>query len=179
MKPEDVLNFWFKEISSQQQFGSDPEFDHIIRERFLKIFELIMQGGWSKHRRTAEGRLAEIIVLDQFSRNMFRNQSEAFSADSLALRLAKEAVAAGADQELSVSEKAFLYMPYMHSEEKQDHEVAVKLFSQPGLENNLKFEYLHKKIIDRFGRYPHRNQILGRTSTPEEVEFLKEKNSSF
>jgi uncharacterized protein (DUF924 family) len=177
--PQDVLNFWFKEIDPKRQFTSDPQFDQLIRERFLKTWQAIQNKETESWRSTPEGRLAEIIVLDQFSRNMFRGTAEAFLADGLALELAKQAVQVGADQKLSVQQKPFLYMPYMHSENKADHEVAVRLFSQPGLENNLKYEFLHKKIIDRFGRYPHRNQALGRNSTPEEIEFLKEKGSSF
>lgn len=133
--------------------------------------------GW---RKTAHGRLAEIIVLDQFSRNMYRDQPQSFAADPMALVLAQEAVFLGADKKLKTpQEQAFLYMPYMHSESEIIHEVALDLFSQPGLENNYAFELKHKEIIDRFGRYPHRNDILGRQSTAEELAFLKEPGSSF
>jgi uncharacterized protein (DUF924 family) len=120
-----------------------------------------------------------VIVLDQFSRNMFRNQPQAFAWDPLSLALAQEAVAVGADQELTPQERSFLYMPYMHSESLIIHQVAIKLFEANGIEGNLKFEIAHMKIIERFGRYPHRNQILGRTSTPKELEFLKQPGSSF
>jgi len=125
------------------------------------------------------GRLAEIILIDQFSRNIFRDTPEAFSADAVALVLAQEAIAAGADQQLETKERAFLYMPYMHSESRAIHEQAAQLFDQPGLEYNLEFEHKHKVIIDRFGRYPHRNAILGRTSTAEELDFLEGPDSSF
>ncbi|EOA3786486.1 DUF924 family protein, partial [Vibrio vulnificus] len=103
----------------------------------------------------------------------------AFAQDPLALALAQEAVALGADGELSLQEKSFLYMPYMHSESPFIHQEAVRLFAQPGLEHNYDFELRHKAIIDQFGRYPHRNAILGRKSTPEEVEFLKQPGSGF
>lgn len=179
MAANDILNFWFHEIEPKQQFSSDPKFDLQIRTRFLNVYESVVKGETVDWRNSPKGRLAEIIVLDQFSRNMFRNKPEAFSADALALRLAKEAVKVKADLELPFNQSAFIYMPYMHSENKEDHEVAVLLFSKPGMENSLKFELLHKKIIDRFGRYPHRNEVLGRVSTPEEIEFLKEKGSSF
>ena len=125
------------------------------------------------------GRLAEIIVLDQFSRNMFRDSALAFANDTLALALSQEAVASGADKSLSAVEKSFLYMPYMHSESVQIHEIAVELFAREGLQNNLDFEIKHKKIIDRFGRYPHRNAVLGRVSTDEEIKFLAQPGSSF
>lgn len=127
----------------------------------------------------ASGRLAEIIVLDQFSRNIHRGQARAFACDPLALALAQTAVAVKADRELEVGRRAFLYMPYMHSESPAIHVLAVSLFGQPGLEGNLDFELRHKEIIDRYGRYPHRNAILGRPSTTEEMDFLKTPGSSF
>ena len=118
-------------------------------------------------------------MLDQFSRNMFRDTAGAFAWDAMALVLSQTAVAIGVDQHLEPRQRAFLYMPYMHSESPLIHEIAVNLFSQPGLENNLEFENKHKAIIDRFGRYPHRNQVLGRTSTAEETAFLMQPGSSF
>ncbi len=111
---------------------------------------------------------------------MYRDSPDAFAADSQAIELAKLAIEKGQDKEIKDPDQlAFLYMPLMHSESKEVHEMAVKLFKQPGLEQNYEFELKHKAIIDRFGRYPHRNQVLGRQSTPEEIEFLKEKDSSF
>ena len=118
-------------------------------------------------------------MLDQFSRNINRGEAQAFANDALALGLAQEAVAAGADRLLAPAERAFLYMPYMHSESAAIHALAVALFSQPGLEHNLDFELRHKAIIDRFGRYPHRNAVLGRASTAEEAAFLQTPGSSF
>ncbi len=118
-------------------------------------------------------------MIDQFSRNLHRQSALAFAWDPLALALAQEAVALGVDGQLPVERRAFLYLPYMHSESHVIHEQAVALYSQEGLENNLDFEHRHKAIIDRFGRYPHRNAALGRKSTPEEVAFLAEPGSSF
>jgi len=177
--PQDVIKFWFEELGPEMRFAKNADLDRKIRERFLETFRAVVAGETAGWRKTPEGRLAEIIVLDQFSRNMFRDSAEAFSADKLALRLAQEAVSTGDDQQLTIEQRAFLYMPYMHSEDRQIHKEAVKLYSLKGLEFNLKFEHMHKKIIDRFGRYPHRNKILGRESTPEEIEFLKQEVSSF
>lgn len=179
MDPQEVLNFWFKEASPQQRFAKDLEFDQRIRWRFSEIYQDAKAEKTKTWRKISQGRLAEIIILDQFSRNMFRDKPEAFATDALALRLAQEAVAIKADQEIPIEQRLFLYMPYMHSENAKIHEQAVELFSQPGLEKALEYEWIHKRIIDRFGRYPHRNKILNRISTAEEVEFLKEKNSSF
>lgn len=123
--------------------------------------------------------MAEIIILDQFSRNMFRETPRSFSHDVQALVLAQEAVALGLDAELPTEQRTFLYMPYMHSESLRIHEEAVRLFTLNGVKENLDFEYRHKVIIERFGRYPHRNAILGRESSPEEVAFLNEPGSSF
>lgn len=130
-------------------------------------------------RATAEGRLAEIIVLDQFSRNLYRDHAESFAQDALALALAQEAIQLNLDQQLSPEQRSFLYMPFMHSESKIIHIQALQLFEELGNPLNLDFEKKHKVIIDRFGRYPHRNQILGRSSTAEEIEFLKQPNSHF
>lgn len=179
MTPQEVIHFWFEELDPKQRFAKSDELDQTIRDRFLQIRQEILNGNTAAWRETPEGRLAEIIVLDQFSRNMFRDSPKAFEGDSLALELAEAAVATGDDMKLPSEQRAFLYMPYMHSEDRHVHEQAVKLFSQKGLEYNLKYEMMHKKIIDRFGRYPHRNQLLGRVSTAEELEFLKEPGSSF
>jgi len=175
--PQDILKFWFEEIDPKQWWKKDPVFDQLIIQRFSAVHARAARCELFEWRTQAGGRLAEVIVLDQFSRNMFRDTAQSFACDALALVLAQEAVAAGADQALTPSERSFLYMPYMHSESPAIHEVAVRLFR--GLEKNLEFEMKHKAIIDRFGRYPHRNAILGRTSTPEEIEFLKQPGSGF
>jgi len=174
-----VLDFWFEEIDPSYWFKKDEQFDAHLKRRFALVYRDVLAGLSASWRSYPEGRLAEIIVLDQFSRNMFRETPQSFSADELALHLARECVRVGDDQKLSTIQSAFVYMPYMHSENPAIHVEAVKLFSQEGLEENLKFELMHKEIIDRFGRYPHRNKILGRTSTQEEIEFLKLPGSSF
>ncbi|MEK2647040.1 DUF924 family protein [Bdellovibrio sp. BCCA] len=174
-----VLDFWFEEIDPSFWFMKDDLFDQQIRTRFSKTYDYVVAGNSAGWRQTPEGRLSEVIVLDQFARNMFRDTPKAFAADPLALHLAQEAVRVGDDQKISLEQRSFIYMPYMHSEDPEVHKKAVELFSQKGLENGLKYEILHKNIIDRFGRYPHRNRVLGRTSTPEEIEFLKTPGSSF
>jgi uncharacterized protein (DUF924 family) len=179
MTANEILNFWFQEINPKLWFTKDPAFDEQVRARFLTLHAQANRCETFLWRKTPEGRLAEILVLDQFPRNMFRDQPAAFASDSLALALSQEAVAQGCDRQMTLQQKIFLYMPHMHSESSLVHEQAVKLFTQPGLESNLDFEMRHKKIIDRFGRFPHRNAILGRVSTAEELEFLKQPGSGF
>lgn len=176
---ETVLDFWFQEATPRQWWAKSGEFDRLIESRFAALLASAARCELSAWRTTARGRLAEIIVLDQFSRNIHRDHPAAFACDALALALAQEAVAAGADKELPEAQRAFLYMPYMHSESPLIHLQAVALFSQPGMTDNLDFELRHKAIIDRFGRYPHRNALLGRVSTPEETAFLQMPGSSF
>ena len=174
-----ILDFWFNEITPAQRWKVDAAFDELIHTRFQSIHSAANRCELYQWRCEPRGRLAEIIVLDQFSRNMYRETPAAFASDPLALVLAQEAVAVGADKSLSPDERVFLYMPYIHSESRDIHEVAVRLFAALGLEKNLDFEIRHKAIIDRFGRYPHRNAILGRVSTAEEIAFLKEPGSRF
>ena len=150
-----------------------------MTEQFSEILEQASQAELWSWRKTAEGRLAEIIVLDQFSRNIFRGTARAFAQDSLALALAQEAISLDLDKQLSPEQRAFLYMPFMHSESRLIHEYAFKLFQRLGNPSNLEYEIKHKIIIERFGRYPHRNQILGRESTEEELSFLTQPDSSF
>ncbi|WP_439509283.1 DUF924 family protein [Marinimicrobium koreense] len=174
-----VLRFWFEELTPKQWFTKSKSLDRTINDRFGHLLEQAKYGELWAWRDTPEGRLAEVIVLDQFSRNIYRDLPEAFAQDALALVLAQEAVRQGADQALEPQARAFLYMPYMHSESAVIHQQALTLFDLPGLENNLKFEIRHWEIIERFGRYPHRNDILGRESTEEERRFLQEPGSSF
>ncbi|MEN9868851.1 MAG: hypothetical protein RL748_4441 [Pseudomonadota bacterium] len=176
---QEIIKFWFEEIKPSQWWKKDKSFDQIISERFSDIHAVVARCECFDWRQHARGRLAEIIVLDQFSRNMFRDSARAFAYDSLALALAQEAVAAGADLLLNQSERSFLYMPYMHSESLKIHAIATELFEENGLQNNIDFELKHRNVIEQFGRYPHRNAILGRESTAEELEFLKQPGSRF
>jgi uncharacterized protein (DUF924 family) len=177
--PEDILHFWFHEAGPQAWWKKSDRFDALIKRKFLDLHRAAHNGELWSWRQRDRGRLAEIIVLDQFSRNMFRDQAQAFASDALALALAQEAVLQKVGAQWPVERQMFLYMPYMHSESPVVHEQAFELFDRPGLEDNFDFELRHKAIIDRFGRYPHRNAVLGRQSTPEEIAFLKEPGSSF
>jgi uncharacterized protein (DUF924 family) len=175
MKPEEVLHFWFEEAGPDKWFTRDPAFDEEVRVRFSAAYEAAAAGELFEWRRDAPGRLAEIIILDQFARNLFRDSARAFAADPVALVLAQEAVGLGAHNALS-ERKAVLLMPYMHSESRRVHEVAIRLFADT---DSFEYEVRHKAIIDRFGRYPHRNALLGRECTAEERAFLKTPGSSF
>lgn len=179
MMAHTVLDFWFKEIDAKQWWTKSAEFDQLIASRFGSLHAAAARCELHPWRETPPGRLAEIIVLDQFSRNMYRGQPQAFACDALALALAQTAVATQADAVLEIQQRAFVYMPYMHSESPLIHSAAQALFSQAGLESSLASEHHHKAIIERFDRYPHRNAILGRPSTTEELEFLATPCSSF
>jgi len=176
---QNVLKFWFEEIEPGLWWSSSPEFDDQVRSRFLSTLQQAAQGELYGWRKEPGGRLAEVIVLDQFSRHIHRDTPMAFAQDPMALALAQEALSAGAEDAHSAVERSFLYLPFMHSESRRIHEVAERLYRANGLGTNYEFELRHKAIIDRFGRYPHRNKILGRDSTPEEIEFLKQPGSGF
>ena len=176
---QDVLSFWFDEVEAKSWWAVDPDFDALIRSRFGDTLRRAGQGELAAWRDAAEGRLAEIIVLDQFSRNIHRGSPLAFAHDPMALTLAQWAVAEGSQLELDSTRRNFLLMPWMHSESRAVHEVAESLFRQHASKRTCDVELRHKAIVDRFGRYPHRNEILGRDSTAEEIEFLKQPGSSF
>ena len=174
-----VIHFWFHELTFKDWFSKNQPLDDTICRRYGVLHGHAAQGELYQWRSSPIGRLAEIIVLDQFSRNIYRDDPRAFAQDQMALALAQEAIAHRLDRNFSTAQKMFLYMPFMHSESKLIHAKAVQLFSTPGLENNLDYEMRHKEIIDRFGRYPHRNKVLGRVSSPEELRFLKDPKNSF
>lgn len=173
MTPSDILKFWFEELTPKQRFAKDEKLDELIINRYTDIHTCAVNSEIDHWRQSPQGRLAEIIVLDQFSRNMFRGDARSWQYDSQALDLARAAVTSGDDARIEQSRRSFVYMPYMHSESKEVHEEAVMLFENLGNAETLKYEMLHKKIIDTFGRYPHRNKVLGRESTPAELEYLK------
>lgn len=176
---QEILKFWFEEIKPSQWFTKDDSFDQLIADRFSDVHSRAVHCELYDWRENAQGRLAEIIVLDQFSRNMFRESPLAFKNDPLALVLSQEAIALDMHKLLTPVERSFMYLPFMHSESIKIHDIAIDLYSQPGMESNLEWEIKHKKIIEKFGRYPHRNEVLGRKSTEEELEFLKGPGSSF
>ena len=175
----DILAFWFEEPQRKMWWTVDPVFDRQIKDRFHHLLYQAAQGELFSWRKEPKGRLAEIIVLDQFSRNIYRNTPAAFTQDPMALVLAQEAVSVGAHHSLLSDERGFLFLPYMHSESRQIHVQAEALYREHAEPYNYEFELKHKAIIDRFGRYPHRNRVLGRVSSAEEIEFLKQPGSSF
>lgn len=176
---DEVLGFWFEDLEPADWWRKSAVLDARIATRFGDLHRRASRCELWAWRGSADGRLAEILVLDQFSRNIYRDRPEAFAQDALALALAQEAIAVGADQALTPDRRAFVYLPFMHSESLVIHAEAVRLFSSPGMETNLDFERQHLVIIERFGRYPHRNAILGRESTPEELAFLAQPGSGF
>ncbi len=176
---EEVLSFWFEESTPKQWFEKNSKFDLAITKRFSHVCERAAQGELAYWRVSIRGRLAEIIVLDQFSRNLWRDTPKCFAQDCMALALAQEAIKQHDYNLLTLSQRKFILMPFMHSESSFIHLQAVELFRMLGDDNTLDYEMRHKAIIDKFGRYPHRNEILGRPSTKEEIEFLMQPNSSF
>ncbi len=176
--PNTVNRFWFDEAGPKRWFKRSDDFDQLCRAKFLTTLEKARRGECWQWRVSPGGRCAEIIVLDQFSRNLFRNTPQAFSQDPMALALAQEAVASGDDLAMTADERYFTYMPYMHSESLAVHDEALRLFSDLGNKEALRYEKLHRELIERFGRYPSRNSILGRESTDEERRHL-EKHGGF
>ncbi len=176
---QSVLDFWFSEENRSKWFIKSDTFDKVIKKQFADIWQAACEGLLDGWRQSIEGRLAEIIVLDQFSRNLCRNDARAFAQDAMALILAQEAIRHPEFKNLQQDKRKFILMPFMHSESKEIHNRALSLFEALGDPHTLEFEIKHKKIIDRFNRYPHRNEVLGRPSTQEELRFLKEPGSSF
>jgi uncharacterized protein (DUF924 family) len=186
MSYDDVLTFWFGALdetgrSDQAHMArwwkKDPAFDQELRDRFGALHAAITRGEHADWIESARGRLATILVLDQFSRNMFRGAPGMFASDARALELTVDGLDRGMDQELTPAERQFFYMPLMHSEDLAAQERCVELFAT--FAENQKFAVQHRDIVKRFGRFPHRNEILGRTSTPEEIAFLTQPGSSF
>ena len=172
MKARDILDFWFSEHARDFWFRSTPDFDQEITAHFAEILGDARQGLLSDWQQSAEGALALVILMDQFPRNMFRGQPDSFSTETEVLLIAERAINSGLDAQLSDEQKVFLYLPYMHSELTTHQERSVSLFEQANLTDNLKWAKHHRDIVSRFGRFPHRNAILGRLSTAEEEEWL-------
>lgn len=168
---QDVLDFWFVTHGQDDWFGGKPEFDAELAAQFADTHAAVARGEVWQWRATPEGRLAELIVLDQFSRQLHRDSPEAFAQDKMALALAQEALAAGADQAIPLERRMFLFMPFQHAESLVIQDEGVKHFAQFG-DDMLKFMTDHRDTIARFGRFPFRNKALGRRSTPEEVAYM-------
>lgn len=176
---DDILRFWFQETPEASWWKVDPAFDALLRDRFQALLAQAAAGELQAWRGSARGRLAEVLVLDQFPRNIHRGTPRAFAHDPMALVLSQEAVRSGALAELPPVQRSFLLLPWMHSESAAIHAQAEILYRDHAPPENHQFELRHKAIIDRFGRYPHRNAILGRQSTPAELDFLQQPGSGF
>ena len=174
-----VLDFWFTESGPEKWFVKDQNFDDEIRDRFGPAYRRAHDGKLDEWTETPEGCLALIILLDQFPRNLFRDDPRAFDSDAKARAVLQYALDRGYDKALDTRQRQFLYMPLQHSEGRPDQALSVKLNATLGNDDVLKFAHAHKDIIDRFGRFPHRNAVLGRESTAEETEFLTQPGSSF
>ncbi len=168
----DLNTFWFSEPARARWFDSTPEFDEMLRERFLSLWESARAGALSEWESTPDGALAMVIVLDQLPLNMFRDDPRSFATEAASRAVAGRAIDRGFDRSLTPEQQSFLYMPYMHSEDLSDQDRSVALFEAAGLSRNLEFARHHREIVKRFARFPHRNAILGRSSTPEEQVWL-------
>lgn len=175
--PEDVLAFWFADETRSKWFASTPEFDALVRDRFEATWQSAVRGELDHWQTTADGTLALAIVLDQFPRNMYRGEARAFASGDQAIALTRHAIRQGIDQQIDHSRLAFLYLPLMHSEDPADQDQSVQLFEAAGLETNLRFARHHRDIVRRFGRFPHRNAMLGRASTDDELSYLSSKEA--
>ncbi len=175
--PRQIIDFWFADGTRKFWFKSTPEFDRELSERYQDTWEQASRGELNHWLQTAEGCLALVIVLDQFPLNMFRGNAQSFASEVQSRDVATVAIEQGLDKVLPVEQLAFLYMPYMHSEALEDQKLALELFAQPGLESNLRFAHHHHAIVEKYGRFPHRNAALGRTSTDAEIEYLNSKEA--
>ena len=175
---EDVISFWFEEISPKQQFVKDEQFDAEIKRRFGPLHASLKEDA-SSFTNTPQGALATILVFDQFSRNMFRGSGEAFETDPLALSIAKNLIATGADKAMPDNHRVFVYMPFMHAEILEDQEQSVALFTELGIASNIDYAIKHLDVVREFGRFPHRNKALDRASTAEENVFINRPGTAF
>jgi uncharacterized protein (DUF924 family) len=174
---DELLSFWFSESVKKLWFNSTPQFDEELREKYLYLVEQAARGELDQWRDESLGALALVIILDQFPLNMFRRQARSFATEEQARQTAQYAIDKGFDHQLNDAQKAFLYMPFMHSENLADQDKSVALFEKAGLTDNLKYAKHHRSLVERFGRFPHRNSILGRESTAEELSYLNSKEA--
>jgi len=173
---QDILQFWFAQESRSKWFNSTPEFDELIRQRFEKAWGQARAESFDHWVQEPDGALALVIVLDQFPLNMFRADARQYSTEAHARVIAGHAIDQGLDEKLDITQRAFLYLPFMHSESIEEQERSIELYQKAGLDDNLRFAKHHRDVIKRFARFPHRNEVLGRQSTVEEIEYLKTAN---
>jgi uncharacterized protein (DUF924 family) len=172
MTPESILEYWYSDRIKKHWFNSTEELDKEIKKQYEPVWKAAIRGEFNEWKDSAEGCLALAIIFDQFPLNMFRGDVKSFSTETMAIKVSKLAIEKGFDQEIEKDKVAFLYMPLMHSENMDDQNLSVSLFEKAGLEENAKFARHHRGIIEKFGRFPHRNEILQRDSTQDEVDYL-------
>lgn len=175
--PDDIIDFWYSDEMRPRWFASTPQLDADIRARFEQVWHSATAGELEHWKDTPQGCLALAIVLDQFPLNMFRGEARSFSTEQAAVETSKFAIARGYDREIAVERRGFLYLPLMHSENLANQDLSVRMFEQPGLEGNLRWARHHRELVRKFGRFPHRNTILGRESSPEETAYLASKEA--
>jgi uncharacterized protein (DUF924 family) len=174
---KDIVSFWFSEPVKKLWFNATPEFDAELEQKYLSLVECAERGELNDWAEDAYGALALVIILDQLPLNIFRGQARSFATEAKAREFAQRAIDNGLDQTLSGEQKAFLYLPFMHSENLADQDKSVELFEQAGLTENVRYAKHHRDLIRRFGRFPHRNRVLGRESTAEEIDYLNSKEA--
>lgn len=177
MKYIEIINYWYSDRIREHWFSSTPELDAEILEKFERIWKRAVQGELDEWQSTALGSLALILIFDQFPLNMFRGNVKSFETERNAIDVAREAIKGDFVSQLSKDKLSFLFMPFMHSERLEDQDLAVELFRKHGLERSLEFAKHHREIVRQFGRFPHRNDILGRENTVEEIEYLESKDA--
>lgn len=174
---QEIVDFWFSDEISKLWFRSTPEFDQLLTHRFEETWQQASRGELDHWMDSANGCLALVIVLDQFPLNIYRAGAKSFSTEVKSRAVAAVAIERGFDQVVTATQRSFLYMPYMHSESLADQDLALELFDQPGLEDNLRFCHHHRAIVEKYGRFPHRNEALGRVSSEAEIEYLNSKEA--
>lgn len=172
MSPETIIDFWFADSSKDLWFNSTPELDSQLRDRFVDSWLAAAENRFADWEARPEGALALAIILDQFPLNMFRGLPLTFATEAQARKICRAAIERGFDRELTIAQRPFIYIPFMHSEDMSDQALSIELFGQPGLEENMRFAHHHHALIRRFGRFPHRNAILGRHSSQDELDYL-------
>jgi uncharacterized protein (DUF924 family) len=177
LTPQSIIEYWYSEKIKSQWFNSSPELDQEIKSNYENVWLETLRGEYALWSESAEGCLALAIILDQFPLNMFRGEVKSFSSEAMAIKIAKKAIEQGFDKVIDKEKVSFLYMPLMHSENIDDQNLSVKLFEAANLIDNLRFAKHHRDIIKKYGRFPHRNKILQRESSQDEVDYLNSGNA--
>ena len=174
---ESIITFWYSDNVKSKWFNSTEKFDKELKEHYEDVWKNAIRGDYQDWKNSAEGCLALAIIFDQFPLNMFRGEVESYSTESMSIKITKHAIENGFDQKINKDQVSFLYMPLMHSENMQDQDLAIELFEKAGLLDNAKFAKHHRNIIENYGRFPHRNKILQRESTQQELDYLNSKEA--